>query len=361
MPISIFNIINKTFNARDLKNVNALLGTSADRWDELTGAIENSKGAAADMAETQMDNLAGDITLLQSAFEGLKISVSDRLTPVFRDLVQFLTWCIDHASTLGPIILGLATAFGVFAVAINIGTIIQNVTKAFAAFNAILAANPIALVIAAIAGLVVAFVTLYKNNEKFRNIVNSVWNAVKTKVVGAVSAIKSAFGTLGSAVATVKKTFDSIKSAISEKIDAAKKKVEDVVKKIKGLFPLSIGKIFSSLKLPHFSVSGGQAPFGIGGKGSLPSFNVTWYKKAMEQPYLFTMPTMFDARVAGEAGDELLYGRSALMQDIKEATADAKSGDVFNFNLYYTGDHDANDMLKDVARGVRRYRMAGAI
>lgn len=355
------DIINKTFNARDLKNVNALLGTSAERWDELTGAIENSKDAASNMAETQMDNLAGDITLLQSAFEGLKISVSDQLTPAFRGIVQFLTWCIDHASTLGPIILGLATAFGVFAVAINIGTIIQNVTKAFAAFNAILAANPIALVIALIAGLVVAFVTLYKNNEKFRNIVNSVWNAVKTKVVGAVGAIKSAFGTLGSAVATVKKTFDSIKSAISEKIDAAKKKVEDVVKKIKGLFPLSIGKIFSSLKLPHFSVSGGQAPFGIAGKGSPPSFNVTWYKKAMEQPYLFTMPTMFDARVAGDAGDEMLYGRNALMRDIKEATSDAKSGDVFNFNLYYTGDNDANDMLKDVARGVRRYRMAGAI
>ena len=37
------------------------------------------------------------------------------------------------------------------------------------------------------------------------------------------------------------------------------------------------------------------------------------------------------------------------------------SGDVFNFNLYYTGDNDANDMLKDVVRGVRRYRMAGAI
>ena len=74
------DIINKTFNARDLKNVNALLGTSAERWDELTGAIDDSTGAAEKMAETQLDNLAGDITLLKSAFEGLKISVSDKLT-----------------------------------------------------------------------------------------------------------------------------------------------------------------------------------------------------------------------------------------------------------------------------------------
>lgn len=349
------DIINSTFNARDLKNVNALLGTSADRWDELTGAIENSKGAAADMAETQMDNLAGDITLLQSAFEGLKISVSDRLTPVFRDLVQFLTWCIDHASTLGPIILGLATAFGVFAVAINIGTIIQNVTKAFAAFNAILAANPIAIVIAVIAGLVVAFVTLYKNNEKFRNIVNSVWNAVKSKISGAIGVIKDKINSVKEAYNNVKTTFENIRKTIEDKIEAAKKKVKAVIDTIKGYFPFNIGKVFSGWipKIKLFASkktdSTAETTSDVGKEN---------FAKAMAQPYMFKHPTEF---YAGDAGDEMLYGRNALMKDIKEATSDAKSGDVFNFNLYYTGDNDANDMLKDVVRGVRRYRMAGAI
>lgn len=84
-------LIQRTFNARDLKNVNALLGTSTERWDELTAAIDDSSGAAGEMADTQLDNLAGDITLLQSAFEGLQIAISDKLAPSFRGVVQLVT------------------------------------------------------------------------------------------------------------------------------------------------------------------------------------------------------------------------------------------------------------------------------
>ena len=82
------NLINQTFNARDLKNVNALLGTSAERWDELSGAIENSKGAAQKMADTQLDNLAGDITYFKSALEGTQIALSDKMSPALRKFVQ---------------------------------------------------------------------------------------------------------------------------------------------------------------------------------------------------------------------------------------------------------------------------------
>ena len=73
---------------------------------------------------------------------------------------------------------------------------------------------------------------------------------------------------------------------------------------------------FSNLKLPHISISGGEAPFGIGGKGSLPHFSVNWYAKAMENPYMFQNATLFGA---GETGDEILYGKDALLSDIREA------------------------------------------
>lgn len=84
-------LIQSTFNVRDLKSVNALLATTGQRWDELTGAIEDSEGAAGQMAETQLDNLAGDVTILKSAFEGLQISISDKLSPSFRKFVQGAT------------------------------------------------------------------------------------------------------------------------------------------------------------------------------------------------------------------------------------------------------------------------------
>ena len=81
--------ITKTFNKADLKSINALLATSTDRWDELSSAIDDSAGAAEKMADTQLDNLQGDITLLQSAWEGFQIAVSDKVTPALREFVQF--------------------------------------------------------------------------------------------------------------------------------------------------------------------------------------------------------------------------------------------------------------------------------
>ena len=79
------------FNARDLAAVNALLDTSAERWDELGNAIEDSAGAAQDMADVKLDNLAGDVTLFKSALEGAEITISDKLTPSIRKTVQLGT------------------------------------------------------------------------------------------------------------------------------------------------------------------------------------------------------------------------------------------------------------------------------
>jgi TP901 family phage tail tape measure protein len=83
--------LSKIFNKVDLKGVNALLGTTSERWDEVYEATQHAAGAAEQMAATQLDNLAGDVTLFQSALEGAKITISDQLTPSLREFVQFGT------------------------------------------------------------------------------------------------------------------------------------------------------------------------------------------------------------------------------------------------------------------------------
>lgn len=83
--------IGTIFNRADMASVNALLGTTGERFDELTGEIENAQGSAEKMANTQLDNLSGDVTLFKSALEGAQIAVSDKLTPSLRDFVQFGT------------------------------------------------------------------------------------------------------------------------------------------------------------------------------------------------------------------------------------------------------------------------------
>lgn len=80
--------LSNIFNKVDLKSANALLSTNAERWDEVTEAIDGSKGAAEEMAKTQLDNLDGDVTTFKSALEGLQIQISDAVTPALRGLVQ---------------------------------------------------------------------------------------------------------------------------------------------------------------------------------------------------------------------------------------------------------------------------------
>ena len=154
--------------------------------------------------------------------------------------------------------------------------------------------------------------------------------------------------------AKVRGIWNSVKSAITGPIESAKNTVSRVIKKIKGFFPLGGGKLFSGLKLPHFSVSGGKFPFGVAGKGSLPKWSVSWYKKAEDQPYLFTRPTL-DVRGYGDAADdEMLYGHRALMNDIREVTSE--SGRQITINNYITvnGAEDPEEWAKGAMRGFRR-------
>lgn len=83
--------LNEIFNKVDLKAVNALLGTSAERFDELKGYIENCNGAAAEMAKTMDDNLTGDLTIMSSALEGLGIAAFDKFEDPMRSAVQAVT------------------------------------------------------------------------------------------------------------------------------------------------------------------------------------------------------------------------------------------------------------------------------
>lgn len=93
------NLISNMFNKTDLAAVNALLSTNAERWTEIDTAVGNAQGSAEKMAETQLDNLAGDMTLFQSALEGAQIAVSDGLTPTLRKLVQGATTGLSKLTT----------------------------------------------------------------------------------------------------------------------------------------------------------------------------------------------------------------------------------------------------------------------
>ena len=242
-------------------------------------------------------------------------------------------WMQDNKNTVDAwkaAIIAVTVSVGSFLLVLKWGAIMGAATKAVKAtraaillFNAALRANPIGLIISLLAGLVAGFVYLWNNNKGFRDFWLKMWNKIKSVGASAISYIKGKFNDFKDAVKTVQNAFGKIKDAIVDKLEDARAKVKGVIDKIKGFFPLSIGKIFSNFKIPKISVSGGKAPFGIAGKGSLPSFNVKWNAEGA----VFDKPTIFSTRQGlqgvGEAGKEAVapidvlqgYVRAAVQQE----------------------------------------------
>lgn len=441
------DIITKTFNVRDLKSVNALLAQTPEKWDELTRSIMDSDGAAQNMAETQLDNLAGDVTILKSAFSELQIAVSDLDHGALRSLVQGLTNVVNvfadlaqadsfatfkdilsnafqsagdgmnaflekmqtalpkvaegFTSMIPSIMNGLANASqnirsfaGKFAdvglafiksiaqgLIKNIPVFIQTVPVIITNFAGIINDNApkiiatgVSILKSLVAGIIKAIPVLIASIPSIIKAIASVltafgWAGIGKKVIsGVAKGIKSGASAIKSAVLKpvnqakaaivagftaardkAKSAMESLKNSVKSKIDAAKTAVKSAVDKIKGFFPLHVGKIFTGIKLPHFSVSG-SPPFGLGGKGEKPSIHVSWYKKAEENPYLFSNATLFGAGEGTQ--DEMLYGKKALMDDIKEATSGI--GTVINNYITVDGAENPEDFAR---RFVRQMKM----
>lgn len=251
------------------------------------GKIQQAKNELGDMGE----EIGG---ILLPAVADLVSWLQDNLLPKIQQFIDFMKehpqiakFALAFAliiAALGPVLMVLGSLVSM------IGGIISIVAIAGPAFAAL--AGPIGIVIGIIAALVAIGIVLYKN-----------WDTIKAKA-------KALFN-------SVKTTFSKFKQTITKPFTDAWTKIKEVWDKLKGLFPLKIGKIFSNLKIPKIKIKGGKAPYGIGGFGERPKISVSWNKKAMENPYLFSNATLFGA---GEAGDEVLYGRNALMKDIAAAT-----------------------------------------
>lgn len=176
----------------------ALFGTM---WEDLgqdaitalmdtEGGILATNEAMSQVKTDAYDNLATSITTLgRTLKDELLQPIVDLIAPAIKSVVD---WMIENMNIVKPIIIGVATAFGTLASALAISGIISTVQKAMVLLNSTLLANPITLVVAAIGGLVAAFVTAYQNSETFRNIVNAAMEAVWAVVEPIAESIKNA-------------------------------------------------------------------------------------------------------------------------------------------------------------------------
>ena len=191
----------------------ALMNAAPEDIAKVSGAVNNCKDAAKNMADTMQDNLEGQLTILKSQLQELAISFGDLLMPAVRSIVSGLQGMVDVlnampdgvkqvimiiallAAALGPVLIIIGkviSAVGtIMTIVPKLAGVINTVKTAFGALNAVMLANPIAIVIAAIAALVAAFVYLWNTNEEFRQFWISLWESVKETAIQCWQAISA--------------------------------------------------------------------------------------------------------------------------------------------------------------------------
>lgn len=163
-----------------------------------------------------------------------------------------ITWVKENENTIKiwvGVILGAATSIGTFLLILNWGKImtaaanaIKVVRTAILAMNAAMLANPVGLVVALLAGLVVAFIYLWNNVEGFRKFWQNAWKAIKSAAATAKEAITKAFSNIGS---WFKEKFKQVQTAGKNAMDSVKKWFSDAYKSITRTFS-NVGSWFRS-------------------------------------------------------------------------------------------------------------------
>lgn len=199
---------NSTQERADLiaQTLNDRYGESKTRFDEMSGSILDSNKAQLELKDTQAQ-LGQALEPVNTALTEMKNDSLGKLVPIVETcadaFLKFKNW-LDEGGTAATIaqaaLVGLGTAAGVAATAFGGMLIIKTVTAAInaakvamAALNITMSLNPIGLVVAAIAGLVAAFVTLWNKSEEFRDFWTGLWDTIKTAAGNVLDAIVNFF------------------------------------------------------------------------------------------------------------------------------------------------------------------------
>jgi hypothetical protein len=257
-------------------NTAALAKLDPKLRDLVKGGLD-AEGAMSVLADTFGGSAATKANTAEGQFQRLKVSLDETketigaaLLPIIEKVLPFLTrmgdWASENTTTflvIAGVIGGIAAAVVIVNAAMAVFTaVITAAYIAQAIFNAVMAANPIVLIVIGIGLLIAALVIAYKKFEGFRKVVDTVFQFITKAVSGSLDLIKSYFSTV---LGFYKTIFNGIAS----------------------LWNKTIGKL--SFKVP------GWVP-GLGGKGfDVPNIPM------LAQGGIVTGPTL---AMIGEAGPE---------------------------------------------------------
>lgn len=282
-------------------------------------------GDALDAANEFNDGMDRLKARASSAFLEAGAALAEALLPALEKLIttvsSVLQWFANLDGTTQTVIL---TVLGLVAAISPLMSILSALS------------SPIGLVIAGLTALVAAGVAVYQNWDVIKEKATEIWGNIRDFVGGVWDGLKT----------KATEVWEGVKNAIITPIEEAWEKVKEVVQGIKDFFA-GIKIELPHINLPHFNVSAGKFPWGIGGEGEPPKFSVDWYAKAMNNGMILDQPTIFGAQGntllgGGEAGREAIIGVNSLEQIIQRAVGSAGGGNVTNnFEIHSTDPRQA--------------------
>lgn len=294
--------LQSTFTSDSIKGLNLLLNAGSGSAEEFRDKLNDCSGSAEEMAKKMNDNLAGDIKACQSAFESMQLAVGEKLDPVLRKAVQTLTKLFAAISkipapimtvimillsilaVLGPLLVIVGTFFKklqdireglaalrafreaggfvrVFQLSIQlaqgactrfVGVITGSVIPALQTLWAFMLANPIVLIIAAIAALILIFTQLWNHCEGFRNF----WENLCDNMIDAASRISPALGATVKGIIqvfeglinVVQTIFKGIKDIIMDIFSGDFDKIGEDFNKMISQLGVNFGEVFDGIQ-----------------------------------------------------------------------------------------------------------------
>lgn len=310
------SIAQETFGTKGAAEMATSIREGRVSLDDLAASMSDYSTVVTDTYNNTVDGVDGAVTAANAAkiaMSTLGETISNMLAPVFQRLTQLLMDAKAHFDnlddnqkqavvTVGLVVAAIGPALVVIGKVISaVGTIVSGVGSlvgfvggtviplitgtvmpALSGLWALMLANPITIVIAAIVAIGAAFAALWNNCEAFRNFWINLFSSVKNTAIEAKNNLLS--------------TFDGIKNGISTRINGAKDAVSGAIEKIKGFFRFEWS--LPALKLPHPYISGS---FSLN-PPRVPSFGINWYKEG---------GILSGAQIFGQMGGNLLGGGEA--------------------------------------------------
>lgn len=267
------------FGKESMAGMLAIINTSTKDYNSLADAIKNSGGAANEAAQTQLDNLNGQLTLLKSALEGAAITIGDKLTPYIKTAVSWVQKATDWFNSLSDAQVtsimkwaGIAAAIG--PCILIFGKVVTGVGKAVSIFGKIsgavakagsvmaLITSPAGIVIGVLAAIAVAAVLVVKNWDSIKPVIMNVkaWfvdtfggtikqaiNGFKMVFTAAMNGVKSIIPSVGqfikNGIAAALPIIQTIIATLSKILPKAIETVKTVIKSIAPVIQTVIGVV----------------------------------------------------------------------------------------------------------------------